>query len=90
MWGGATSKGGANACNALERSLKEPEGDKSNRGNRWTGNSLLPMVLEGSSLPESPSWTSRWRTFCETESDIKRDGLEQWRGIPYLGAIRLA
>ena len=75
--------------------LSKTRSRESNRGKRWTGNSLLPMVLEGSSLAESRSWTSRWHIFCETESDIKHDGLGAHAGgaiagDPYLGAIRLA
>ena len=60
--------------------LSKTRRGESNKGKRWTGNSLLPMVLEGSSLPESPSWTSRWHTIRETESDIKHGGLGGTRG----------
>ena len=54
MWGGATSKSQRMQCAGAI--LQRPKGENlwCSNAKRWTGDSLLPMVSEGSSLPESP------------------------------------
>ena len=65
MWGGATSKSQRMYGVMRWSDVSKTKRRECSRPKRWTGDSSLPMVLEGSSLPESPDGPVEGREFVK-------------------------